>query len=159
VQCPGATTRSCTRGEIANGRLDSGLHGVAREVIAAKDDVDRLAAPDFEWLLFEEPEAFLHPTQADALDRGLRRYSVSATHQVLVTTHSTRFASRNMTDLPALVRLERVGGMTAAGQISNDKLLEVLASNQTIANEIRSATEAVGLGDVELQMESIKYAL
>lgn len=116
-------------------------------------------APEFTWLLFEEPEAFLHPTQTDALDRGLRAYAASPANQVLITTHSTRFSSRNMTDLSSLVRLDRVSGVTSAGQLRRARLQEVLATNQVIAAEMRSATEVVGPGDEQLEMESIKYAL
>jgi putative ATP-dependent endonuclease of the OLD family len=116
-------------------------------------------APDFTWLLFEEPEAFLHPTQTDALDRGLRQHANQQKQQVLITTHSTRFASRSMADLSSLVRLERSAGVTSAGQLQRERLQEVLASNQAIASEIRSASEALGPGEAEIEMESIKYAL
>lgn len=116
-------------------------------------------SPDFTWLLFEEPEAFLHPTQADVLDRGLRRHAEISENQVLVTTHGTRFVSRNMMELPALVRLERRQGVSLVGQLTATKLKDVLEGNQVGAEKIRSGSEAPGPGDDEVEMESIKYAL
>ena len=64
-------------------------------------------APDLTWILFEEPEAFLHPTQASVLCSALKELAGSPGSQVLVSTHSPQFASHSIHDLPALCRLRR----------------------------------------------------
>lgn len=44
--------------------------------------------PDFTLVLFEEPEAFLHPSQQENMAFHLRRLGTSAEQQVIITTHS-----------------------------------------------------------------------
>ena len=51
---------------------------------------------DFCLILFEEPEAFLHPHQQEVMAHNLRILAQSDDVQVLVTTHSPIFASRSM---------------------------------------------------------------
>jgi predicted ATP-dependent endonuclease of OLD family len=55
--------------------------------------------PEFTLLLFEEPEAFLHPSQQEYLNLSLKR--LSKENQILITTHSTTFVSKNINQLPS----------------------------------------------------------
>jgi len=44
-------------------------------------------APDFTLILFEEPEAFLHPSQQERLNASLKTLAAEPTQQILITTH------------------------------------------------------------------------
>lgn len=119
-------------------------------------------SPQLTWLLFEEPEAFLHPSQIDALDVNLRTIANTDGNQVLITTHNPEFVSKNIEEIPALIRLCRKNITTAVGQISATKLAEIFSDNQQAVQQwlanpkiSRNTTPE----DLTLEMESIKYAL
>lgn len=82
-------------------------------------------APQLTWILFEEPEAFLHPTQEEVLQDSLIELAADDDTQVLLTTHSSRFVSRSMNDLTKLIRLRRDAGVTTAFQIHQEALDEL----------------------------------
>lgn len=119
-------------------------------------------SPQLIWLLFEEPEAFLHPSQIGILDVNLRTISNTEGNQVLITTHNPEFVSKNIEDIPSLVRLCRSDTTTAVGQISSIKLAGIFGDNQQAVQQwltnpsIRSRTSSE---DLTIEMESIKYAL
>lgn len=79
-------------------------------------------SPKLTWILFEEPEAFLHPSQEEVLHTSLLELVKDDETQVLLTTHSSRFVSRSMDDLTRLVRLRRDGGVTTSYQLSQPEL-------------------------------------
>lgn len=78
--------------------------------------------PQLTWILFEEPEAFLHPSQEEVLHDSLLKLVQDGTTQVLLTTHSSRFVSRSMDDLTRLIRLRRDAGVTTTYQLSQTEL-------------------------------------
>lgn len=92
--------------------------------------------PHFTWILFEEPEAFLHPSQEEVLHDSLLKLVQDGTTQVLLTTHSSRFVSRSMDDLTRLIRLRRDAGVSTTYQLSKtelDKLFDdALVADDTI---------------------------
>ena len=57
--------------------------------------------PSLNLVLFEEPEAFLHPPQQDELARNLIKVSEAEDWQVTCSTHSAYFVSRNASRIPA----------------------------------------------------------
>lgn len=79
-------------------------------------------SPQLTWILFEEPEAFLHPSQEEVLHDSLLKLVQDGTTQVLLSTHSSRFVSRSMDDLTRLVRLRRDAGITTSYQLSQNEL-------------------------------------
>lgn len=79
-------------------------------------------SPQLTWILFEEPEAFLHPSQEEVLFDSLLELVNDQVTQVLLTTHSSRFVSRSMNDLTRLIRLRRDVGVTSSYQISQAQL-------------------------------------
>ncbi len=79
-------------------------------------------SPQLTWILFEEPEAFLHPSQEEVLHESLLRLVKDGTTQVLLTTHSSRFVSRSMNDLTRLIRIRRDSGVTTSYQLSQSEL-------------------------------------
>jgi len=86
-------------------------------------------APDFTIILFEEPEAFLHPSQQDRLNSSLRTLAQGETQQVFVTTHSPKFVSRQISDLPSLIRFDKAECETRSFQLSSRDLEEMLDEN------------------------------
>jgi putative ATP-dependent endonuclease of the OLD family len=116
-------------------------------------------SPDLTWILFEEPEAFLHPTQIEILDTSLRTYAGQPGRQVLLSTHNPVFASRSIDALPALTRLSREGAVTIASQIKVDQLQSLLAANQACIDDLKNAGIDVTAEDETLAMESIKFSL
>lgn len=82
--------------------------------------------PDFTLILFEEPEAFLHPSQQEKMAYHLRRLGAGAAQQVIVTSHSPIFVGKVADDLCQIVRVRRNHGVTRAGQIRKEDLSGVL---------------------------------
>lgn len=79
-------------------------------------------SPELTWILFEEPEAFLHPSQEEVLFDSLLALVKDAATQVLLTTHSSRFVSRSLDDLTRLIRLRRDDGVTRTYQLTKAQL-------------------------------------
>lgn len=135
-------------------------------------------SPDFTLILFEEPEAFLHPSQQDRLNSSLRALAAGESQQVFVTTHSPKFVSRQINDLPSLIRLHKPQAQTRSYQIMHEELdalldentgllrrfqeiLENPESSETLIAEIREK-ELCGTGpidDSKLLEEAIRYFL
>lgn len=82
--------------------------------------------PDFTLILFEEPEAFLHPAQQENMAYHLRRLGAGDAQQVIVTSHSPVFVGKVADDLCQLVRVRRVKGSSLIGQVTRDDLKTVL---------------------------------
>ena len=74
-------------------------------------------SPDFTLILFEEPEAFLHPSQQECLNISLRQLASESQQQVLVTTHSPVFVCKNIFDLTCLIRLQKKSAVSVAYQL------------------------------------------
>lgn len=83
-------------------------------------------SPQLTWILFEEPEAFLHPSQEEVLHDSLIALTADGATQVLLTTHSSRFVSRTVNDLTKLIRIRRDRGVTTTYQVTQERLDELL---------------------------------
>lgn len=83
--------------------------------------------PDLTLILFEEPEAFLHPAQQENMAYHLRRLGGGDGQQVMITSHSPIFVGKVADDLCQIVRARRDGGITALGQISRAVAKDVFA--------------------------------
>lgn len=83
--------------------------------------------PDFTLILFEEPEAFLHPAQQENMAYHLRRLGAGDGQQVIITSHSPIFVGKVADDLCQVVRARREGGVTALGQIGRSAAQDVFA--------------------------------
>lgn len=112
--------------------------------------------PNLTLILFEEPEAFLHPPQQDVLCRGLQQIGAQEGNQVLISTHSANFVSNNSDNLSAIIRLRRQQGKTAVGQLSEEERKQIFEDNQEI-------NDLLNISDTDenrnLDMEAIKYFL
>lgn len=117
-------------------------------------------SPRLTWILFEEPEAFLHPSQIDALNASLKKIAEDEGSQVLISTHSPQFVSRNIEDLPSLARFYKTDdGRSIIKQVSKERLQTILTANQRDLNEWKAAGISIDDEDSRVDMESIKYAL
>lgn len=117
-------------------------------------------SPDFALLLFEEPEAFLHPPQQSQLDSDLRKIAKDEGRQVLLSTHSPQFVSHGTEHIPGIVMLQRCNGQSVVGQIRPEKLNEVFTENQEI-NKLAAGLKnyQAGADEEKLEMEAVKYFL
>lgn len=135
-------------------------------------------SPDFTLILFEEPEAFLHPTQQEILNISLQKIADEDSQQIIITTHSPIFVRKNIDLLPSLLKLRRQDGVskiyqvnhTETGQLFDEnnslfKLFSDLLADDAVSSEIKNKIKSKNLGDKEadvdqkLQEESLKYFL
>jgi putative ATP-dependent endonuclease of OLD family len=128
------------------------LSGKYKDVPAKKEKKE--FAPDFVLILFEEPEAFLHPTQQENLNSSLDEFSSGDGRQVLVSTHSTHFASKNVDDLPSLLRLGKRGPETVVFHIDQTILEEILKANEEL-----KAILGEEVTNEDLELDAIRYSL
>lgn len=111
----------------------------AKNTIATKSESDtkkKEFLPELTWILFEEPEAFLHPSQEEILHDSLLALATDESTQVLLTTHSSRFVSRSMSDLTRLICVRRDKGVTSTYQVSEAELGTLFSSALIIDDSI-----------------------
>ena len=94
-------------------------------------------SPELTLILFEEPEAFLHPTQQEYLDFSLRSLASGEGQQVIVSTHSPIFVSRNIEDISSLIKLKRENGVTKCFQVSEELKRDILKENNELTQLLR----------------------
>lgn len=133
--------------------------------------------PDLTLILFEEPEAFLHPAQQENMAYHLRRLGGGDGQQVMITSHSPIFVSKVADDLCQIVRARREGGITVLGQISRSvakdvfaeglafkKCLEVFVSDASIPEQQKGEAkkllvDAQSDDEIAAQEERFRYQL
>lgn len=119
-------------------------------------------SPTMTLILFEEPEAFLHPPQQEILTRSLMALASVQDRQVLCSTHSPHFVSKNATNIPSLIRLKRTDARMEACQISKDGWAKIVEANQII-NEIAqrwpNMAKKLEANDLRPEMEAVKNFL
>lgn len=119
-------------------------------------------APSLNLVLFEEPEAFLHPPQQDDLARNLIKVSETADWQIICSTHSAHFVSRNAMRIPAIIRAHRKEGIVGIFQIDVAKWNNIVDANHTIqqvAVMYPKVQKKMQDDDLKPDMESVKYFL
>ena len=113
-------------------------------------------------MLFEEPEAFLHPPQQEELARSLMKLAAQDDWQIACATHSPHFVSKNFRDIPAVIRVTRQAAGATAYQISEAKWEAIADSNQAI-NQIAQAhpkmKNLLADDDLKPEMEAVKLSL
>jgi len=118
--------------------------------------------PDLTLVLFEEPEAFLHPPQQVDLARNLREVASRPTWQVICSTHSSHFASRQASDIPSIVRLRREAGEMKAAQISKSEWSSIVDANaaiNSIAEKYPKLANRLHEDDKKPEMEAVRHFL
>ncbi len=108
--------------------LDRFGHGFQRSVIYEliriapsfqdeKETKKKEFNPDFTLLLFEEPEAFLHPSQQENMAFHLRRLGQESELQVIVTSHSPIFVGKSSDELSQICRIQKRTGISTLYQL------------------------------------------
>jgi putative ATP-dependent endonuclease of the OLD family len=132
--------------------------------------------PDFNLVLFEEPEAFLHPSQQEVMAFHLRRLAGEPNQQVFITTHSPTFAGKAAENIAQLVRVQRKSAVTNTfqpkGNEINDlftaggeflKALQVYVDDTSIpAAKKKFAKELIAVppkDDIAMQEERFRFQL
>lgn len=67
-------------------------------------------------LLYEEPEAYMHPNAITDLAYDLRGFARVPNQQVIVTTHSGHLVSEDIMDIRGLIRVDKQNGLTSIHQ-------------------------------------------
>lgn len=116
-------------------------------------------SPVLSILLFEEPEAFLHPPQARVLSKSLQKLANQPGYQVLATSHSPTFVSFRQEDICAIARLHRENGKTIIGQVESDNMESIFQVNQKLNNIVQKYGSDVHEDDLRTGMEAVKYFL
>jgi len=93
----------------------------------AKPTKRKQFSPELTLILFEEPEAYLHPPQQVVLAKNLREVVQDGSWQVIASTHSPHFVSRNTNELGCLVRVRQDDRISTCYQL-NDADLESIFS-------------------------------
>lgn len=117
-------------------------------------------APNLNLVLFEEPEAFLHPPQQEILARSLMEVASSGHWQVICATHSPHFVSKNVSDIPAIVRLRRSDGQVKKYQIDDAAWMAIVDANQAIlpiAKKYPAMAKRLHQDDAKPEMEAVKH--
>jgi len=133
-------------------------------------------SPDFTLLLFEEPEAFLHPSQQVQLNISLNKLASVESQQILISTHSPIFVSKNTDRLRSLLSVKKQNAMTNIFQLRAEDVKELLNENNSPFIEfskilmdektepsLKSRIEKSNLGekkyDIEMKLEeeALKY--
>jgi len=132
-------------------------------------------SPELTLILFEEPEAFLHPGQQEFLNASLKSLSSEQGQQIVAATHSPIFVSRHIEEIPVLARLRRDNGVTHAFQVSEDSVKMITQRNNELVQLLRSKLDDPSInaetkseirrriGDTEddrrMEEEAIRYLL
>jgi len=95
-------------------------------------------SPELTLILFEEPEAFLHPCQQEFLNSSLKSLSSDEGQQIIIATHSPIFVSKNIEDISGLVKLKREKGITQVFRVSEDMRKTITEQNNELAQLFRS---------------------
>ncbi len=120
---------------------------------AEKKDKKEFSA-NYTLILFEEPEAFLHPAQQEILNLSLKEIASAENEQVLISSHSTHFVSKNIDDITSIIKLSKTRAKTIVSQINEMDLLEILRENKEIKEILGFQQE-----HKDLDLESIRYSL
>ncbi|MCA9841953.1 MAG: AAA family ATPase [Cyanobacteria bacterium HKST-UBA03] len=134
----------------------------AKYTSASPSEKSTKFSPRLTLLLFEEPEAFLHPPQQEILSRQLQVLSKSEQNQVLCSTHSAHFVNRNSEDLKALVKLKREHSVVKLFQISEDVWNELVSNNIALSKVLErypKLKKGMEEEDSTREMEVLKHFL
>jgi putative ATP-dependent endonuclease of OLD family len=134
----------------------------ARYIAKKEEKKTKEFAPSMTLVLFEEPEAFLHPPQQEVLARSLRTLASTDQWQVVCATHSPQFVSKSTDDIPAIVRLRRTQGKVEVFQIDAQAWTSIVDANQAVQlNPARypKLARKIHEDDAKPEMEAVKHFL
>ena len=143
-----------TNGETDLERFGSGFQrNLVVSIIKAGAKLESEIEGGLRLLIFEEPEAFLHPDQQDELARNLRALSKNGL-QVICTTHSPCFVSRKMNDMPGIARMAKEKGATKTRQLTTQVWQSIVSSGGNFPAYLNVSSK-----DNTSYLDSFRYAL
>ncbi|MCF6227058.1 MAG: AAA family ATPase [Planctomycetes bacterium] len=152
--------RSLDSGQLGSGFQRHLIYSLiklqARYTKTEKKTKKKQFSPDMTLVLFEEPEAFLHPPQQRMLHHELRDLSSDGEHQVLCSSHSPHFLCNKLDELSMLIRLQKDEGLTECFQL-NKKAIEKIADESTVLKKIIDSTDESEIDPIDPMDESIFY--
>ncbi len=98
--------------------------------------------PDFTLILFEEPEAFLHPSQQELMNLGLKQIANEYNQQVFCTSHSSIFVSKNINKLTEIKRIDKKNGVSEFFQIDEPTLKSLYTDCTELSQFLQSKIDA-----------------
>ncbi|ERG68200.1 ATP-dependent nuclease [Exiguobacterium chiriqhucha] len=121
--------------------IDQYGHGFQRSIVfnliklsasfkKEKKSVKKEFNPKLVILLFEEPEAFLHPTQQDQLAYNLKKLSKNQEYQILITSHSSLFIGKANDQLNQIIKVNKSNGCSTLHQPTLKELENFFAYNK-----------------------------
>lgn len=151
---------------------------LSAKYVDVKEEKRKEFSPDFTLILFEEPEAFLHPSQQEVLNRNLKQLSKEPTQQILITTHSATYVSKSSDELVNIVRLKKDEAVTTIHQLNQVSLAQLYDNNigffrlfstllldTSVSELIKQKIRSKNLGNLalnetqKLEEETIRYFL
>lgn len=151
---------------------------LSSQYIDKKEEKKKEFSPDFTLILFEEPEAFLHPSQQEQMNLNLQKISTEDNQQIIITTHSPVFVCRNTLALNSIIKIQKNKGQTFTFQIKKEDINSLLDDNLSLFKlfsdllndagtpaEIKTKIKSRNLGNdspdlaLKLEEETIKYFL
>lgn len=97
--------------------------------------------PKFTLLLFEEPEAFLHPAQQENLAYHLRELGKKAGWQVIITSHSPIFVSKNSDNLSQICRIQKCDAVSKIYQLNKAQEDQLIKAGGDFLNALKQFVE------------------
>ena len=98
-------------------------------------------APNFTLLLFEEPEAFLHPAQQENMAYHLRELGKTPGWQVIITSHSPIFVSKNSDNLGQICRIQKVDAVSKIYQLNKAQEDQLIKAGGDFLNALKQFVE------------------
>lgn len=102
--------------------------------------------PDFTLLLFEEPEAFLHPAQQENMAYHLRRLGNESEQQVIISSHSPVFVSKSSDELCQICRIQKNEGVSRIYQLTQSGVDDLIKEGGDFLSVIKAYVNNPGIG-------------
>lgn len=142
--------------------IDNYGHGFQRSVIYElmslattfkdeKKSPKKEFSPSFNLILFEEPEAFLHPNQQENMAYHLRKLSTLSDQQVFITSHAPNFLDKAHENLLEIIRVRRTLGITYIHQPTKEVLNEIFGHGLKLTKLLQDivAKQQEGAGEAK----------
>ena len=107
--------------------------------------------PEMTLILFEEPEAFLHPVQQENMVKSLIKMTDTPNVQVICTSHSPFMLSRKEQAIFSLIKASRDTGRVIYRQVSREKWDAIAKSNLSATQKL-SPSNHVELRTAEMEL-------
>lgn len=105
--------------------------------------------PDFSLILFEEPEAFLHPAQQENMAYHLRRLGQESEHQVIITSHSPIFVGKSSDAMGQICKVQKESGVSYTYQLKSNQMESLLKSGGDFLLALKSYVQDPQLDQVK----------